>query len=427
MDGGLRLMVMLAVNNEYLCSLANKLPNRTCDDMEAVNLQLQAAKDMEAYVDAKSGAPGAGWYRIVRTPDEAHSVIAQGKLAVILGIEVDYLFNCRGEGDLDEDQLNRELDRYFDLGVRYVFPIHFSNNGFGGTAFQNPLIRSTGGGPISGRNPLGTIGAYTVQTENAQALGYSYRTGRRNVQGLTELGKLLVRGLIRRGMVIDIDHMSAYAKADTLDICEQLDCPAISGHSGFIDISLGDKRHEGQLLETEVERIRNLGGMVNPIVRQGGLAEIRNAGTVVPLPHLCGASSNSFAQAYLYAINKMAGRPTGIGTDFNGFAGLPGPRFGPDACPGGRGQGDAAPAVNYPFTAAATGATMDRSVVGDRAFDINTDGLAHVGMLPDFIADLEAQGITGKLLDPLLNSAEGYATLWDKAWSRADFSLPAGP
>ncbi|MER6374917.1 membrane dipeptidase, partial [Streptomyces mirabilis] len=425
-DGGLHLMVMLAVNNEYLCGLANKLPNRSCNDMEAVNLQLQAAKDMETYVDAKNGGPGSGWYRIVRTPEEAKAVIAQGKLAVILGIEVDYLFNCRNEQDLNEDQLARELDRYFDLGVRYIFPIHFSNNGFGGTAFQNALIRSTGGGPISGRNPLGTIGAYTVQTENAQALGYAYRTGRRNVQGLTDLGKALVRGLISRGMVIDIDHMSAYAKADVLDICEQLDCPVVSGHSGFIDISLGDKRHEGQLLDIEIERVRNLGGMINPIVRQGNLTEIRAAGTILPLPHFCGASSNSFAQAYLYAINKMAGMPTGIGTDFNGFAGLPGPRFGPDACPGGRGQGEASPEVTYPFTAAATGTVMDRSMVGDKTFDINTDGLAHVGMLPDFIADLEAQGITGKLLDPLLNSADGYAALWAKAWSKADWSLPGG-
>ncbi|MGH3998670.1 MAG: membrane dipeptidase, partial [Pseudonocardiaceae bacterium] len=420
-------MVMLAVNNEYLCGLANKLPDRTCNDMEAVDLQLQAAKDMEAYLDAKSGGPGSGWYRIVRTPTEARAVIAQGKLAVILGIEVDHLFNCRTEGDLTQDQLNEQLDRYFDLGVRYIFPIHFSNNGFGGTAFQNALIRSTGGGPGSGRNPLGTIGAYEIQTENAQDQGYAYRTGRRNVQGLTDLGKALIRGLINRGIVIDIDHMSAYAKADTFDICEQLDCPMVSGHSGFIDISLGEKRHEGQLTDAEVGRIRNLGGMVNPIVRQGGLTEIRAAGTDAPLPHVCGASSNSFAQAYLYALDKMAGAPTGIGTDFNGFAGLPGPRFGSDACPGGRGQGDNPPEVSYPFTAAATGATMERSVIGDKAFDINTDGLAHVGMLPDFIADLEAQGITGNLLDPLLNSAAGYITLWDKAWARADTSLPTGP
>ncbi len=139
-EGGLRLMVMLAVNNEYFCEHANKAPGRGCGDMEAVDLQLQAAKDMEAYIDAKSGGPGQGWYRIVHTPDEARTVIAAGKLAVVLGIEVDYLFNCRSEGDLTADQLRQEVDKYSALGVRHIFPIHFSNNGFGGTAFQNALI-----------------------------------------------------------------------------------------------------------------------------------------------------------------------------------------------------------------------------------------------------------------------------------------------
>jgi microsomal dipeptidase-like Zn-dependent dipeptidase len=416
-EGGLRLMVMLAVNNEFLCSLADRLPGRQCNDMEAVDLQLQAAKAMESYVDQKSGGAGEGWYRIVRSPAEAEAVIAAGKLAVVLGIEVDYLFDCRVESDLTIEQLNGLLDRYFDLGVRYVFPIHFGDNGFGGTAFQNALIRAVDAPGISPRNPAGTIGAYDIQTEDARELGYSYRTGRRNIRGLTELGKALVRGLITRGMVIDLDHMSAYAKADALEICEELDCPVISGHSGFVEISLGDKKHEGQLTDTEFERIRRLGGMVNPIVRQGTLEEIATA-SFSSVPHVCGGTTNSFAQAYLYAVNGMAGAPVGIGTDFNGFAGLPGPRYGPDACPGGGGS-DRQFEANYPFVVPSTGQLMDMSILGQKTFDFNVEGLAHVGMLPDLVADLEAQGITGTLLDPLLSSAAGFVALWRKAWSRA--------
>jgi len=420
-EGGLRLLVMLAVNNEFLCGLANRAPGRTCRDMEAVNLQLFSALAMEAHVDDQSGGPGRGWYRIVRTPGEARRVIAQGKLAVVLGIEVDYLFDCRSEADLTEEQLERALDRYFELGVRYVFPIHFGDNGFGGTAFQNALIRSTEiPGAVSPLNPLGTIGAYTILTEDGRELGYRYRTGRRNVRGLTDLGKSLIRGLVARGMVVDVDHMSAYAKADTFDICEELDCPVVSGHTGFIEVCLGDKRHEGQLTDPEVERIRKLGGVVCPIVRQGNLDQITTADAGISLPHTCGGSSNSFAQAYLYAVERMLGAPVGIGTDFNGFAGLPGPRFGPDACPGGRAAGgDDQSRVSYPFVAASTGQLMDRSVIGEKAFDVNTEGLAHVGMLPDFIADLQAQGITGGLLDPLLNSAAGFLAVWRKAWSRS--------
>lgn len=136
-DGGLRLMVMLAVNSEYMCSLVNR--KLSCNDMEAVDRQLDAAKEMEAYIDEKSGGPGQGWYRIVYTPEQARTVIASGNLAVVLGIEVDYLFNCHEEGDLDDERIGHELDKYYELGVRHVFPIHFGNNGFGGTAFQNGL------------------------------------------------------------------------------------------------------------------------------------------------------------------------------------------------------------------------------------------------------------------------------------------------
>jgi hypothetical protein len=61
---------------------------------------------------------------------------------------------------------------------------------------------------------------------------------------------------------------------------------------------------------------------------------------------------------------------------------------------------------------------MGKSVVGKKTFDFNNDGLAHVGMLPDLIADLERLGLTAKDLDPLLGSAEGYIQLWERVWSQ---------
>jgi microsomal dipeptidase-like Zn-dependent dipeptidase len=416
-EGGLRLMVMLAVNNEFMCGKINKLPGRTCNDMEAVDLQLQAAHDMEVYIDEKTGGPGQGWYRIVKTPAEAHAVIEAGKLAVVLGIEVDYLFNCHAEGDLTEDQLRQKLDRYYALDVRHLFPIHFSNNGFGGTAFQNPLIRDSGGGLVSDRNPVGTIGAYTIDTEDGQAWGYQYRAGRRNARGLTARGKTLIREMIARGMIIDVDHMSARSKGDTFDICEAADYPVVSGHTGFVDISNGDKRHEGQLLAEEIERIRTLGGIIAPIVHQGDLNQINTwrgpDQTVVE--HTCGNTSNTIIQAFLYAVSKMQGGAVGLGTDFNGFAGLPGPRFGADASPGGHIGPPPEMPLSYPFLAAATGQRLRKSVIGEKTFDFNYDGLAHVGMLPDLIADIENQGLNADELAPLLNSAEAYVALWGKA------------
>jgi hypothetical protein len=97
-QGGLRLMVMLAVNNEFLCR--HSCRSFGCNDMEAVDRQLTAARELEAFIDAEHGGPGQGWYRIVSTADEARAVIEAGNLAVVLGIEVDYPFNCHAEGDL---------------------------------------------------------------------------------------------------------------------------------------------------------------------------------------------------------------------------------------------------------------------------------------------------------------------------------------
>ena len=393
----------------------------SCNDMEAVDRQLAAAKEMEAYIDSKSGGPGKGWYRIVYTPDEARAVIMAGKLAVVLGIEVDYLFNCHREGDLTEDLLRAQLDKYYAAGVRHLFPIHFDNNGFGATAFQNGLqfgidvenpVNNEPGLPL---NPFPVFAAYTVATEDAQPFGYDYRTGRRATQGLTELGKTLIREMIARGMIIDIDHMSARAKAEVLDICEAARYPVVAGHVGFVEISRGDKAHEGQLLAAEVERIRRLGGMVGVIVRQGTKDQIktwRGPGQTV-VDHTCSNTSETWVQAYLHAVAKMQGRPVAFGTDFNGLIPPTGPRFGPDACLREGGISAHANAVAYPFTAASTGERMDHSVVGEKTFDINDDGLAHIGLLPDFIADLQALGLTKKDLAPLLHSAEEYIQVWE--------------
>ena len=267
---------------------------------------------------------------------------------------------------------------------------------------------------------------YPVLTEDGRAFGYEYRTGRRNVQGLTSLGKTLIREMIARGMTFDVDHMSARSKADTLDICEAADYPVLSGHTGFVDICRGEKRHEGQLLSQEVERIRKLGGMVAIIAHQGTLEEIDTwQGPGQPsIPHTCGNSSNTVVQAYLYAASKMQGGPVAFGTDFNGLAGLPGPRFGSEDCPG-NGTSGGSSRMTYPFVAAASGRSMPKSVVGQKTFDFNDDGLAHVGMLPDLIADFQDMGLSQVDLDPLLNSAEGYVTLWEKAWRRAGRSSGA--
>lgn len=60
-----------------------------------------------------------------------------------------------------------------------------------------------------------------------------------------------------------------------------------------------------------------------------------------------------------------------------------------------------------------------------RDFDINLDGLAHYGMLPDFIQDLKNSGMGEADLQPLFRSAEEYIRVWERAEDRAHANQPA--
>jgi hypothetical protein len=59
--------------------------------------------------------------------------------------------------------------------------------------------------------------------------------------------------------------------------------------------------------------------------------------------------------------------------------------------------------------------TMGKGSVGQRTYDFNTDGLAHIGLVPDMIADWQNMGLSAKDLDPLFDSAAGYVRLWARA------------
>ena len=44
--------------------------------------------------------------------------------------------------------------------------------------------------------------------------------------------------------------------------------------------------------------------------------------------------------------------------------------------------------------------------IGNRPFNYNNDGLANIGLYPDFIADLQRIGLSNQDLNPLFHSAE---------------------
>ena len=55
----------------------------------------------------------------------------------------------------------------------------------------------------------------------------------------------------------------------------------------------------------------------------------------------------------------------------------------------------------------------------ERKVDFNTEGMIHIGLLPEVIEDARRDGVTDKTLEPLFRSAEAYIRMWEKAEARA--------
>lgn len=467
-DGGLRLIVNLAVSNEVLCRFLGN--DHACDDMTNVKLQIDAAKKLEEEIDRENDCEvnGNGWYRIARSPSEARKIIADGAMAVVLGVEVDTILNCY-RPDLTRTGCSAEVvrKRLADLresGVRHVFPIHLIDNGFGGTGAYNEFFNwgnaVVNHGLLKVRNCSKEAYEFHYGEPSTRTTGliaamaryfgvpygsYKDYPAQCNARGLEPLGCDLIQALMDQKLIIDVDHMSVLSRKKVLDLAEWRQYPGlVSGHSGFFALYRGDKKSEGQLTDEETNRLLDLGGLLAPILHHGETDELityAHASTGTKVVNDCGNSAKSFAQGYLYAVDKMkeAMKRTekdpnkyrastvlgvGYGSDLNGLAGMPTPRFGPFAC-GGDGNAQTHP-VKYPLTAFGN-KPMDRSQAGHRVFDINVDGFAHVGMLPDFIAELAAIGLTERDLAPLWSSAEAYISMWERVENWKPMSTTAAP
>lgn len=79
--GGQRMMVVDAVNNNVICALPVTPGQGTCDDMATVRKQVAETRKLQAFIDEQYGGPGSG--------------VREGKLAVVLGMEVSNPFGCK--------------------------------------------------------------------------------------------------------------------------------------------------------------------------------------------------------------------------------------------------------------------------------------------------------------------------------------------
>jgi hypothetical protein len=434
---GLRLLVQHATTQETLCKIVVGLgfqPKRyDCNDMVAVDRIIEATFALERYVDALSGGPGKGWFRIVLSPLEAREEIKAGNLAVVLGIETSDLFNCFlvpfGEfTECTEADVVAKLDEYYDKGVRVLFPVHKFDNAFsagdgdrsiselgnflhtghyanfikcpedlltfpggfdrGGLNFANlnqprEVFDSPPPFDVSNfeENPLGTLLPYR-DLFSGGALDSEYCQN----HGLTDLGEFLIKEMMKRGMIIEVDHLSRKSYKRAYEMLVENDYPAMGTHG---------LNNNGLLYQ--------LGGM-----SKSNLGRCRSTNETATM-------DDGFQERIQLMREKGAFPAEGFGFDLNGLAGSPGPRFGENS---GCSEPQTDEGITYPFKSYAGDITLEQPVVGDRTLDFNKEGMVHLGLVAELIEDVRRDGVTDEELEPLFKSAQGYLRMWEKSERR---------
>ncbi|HKP55624.1 MAG TPA: membrane dipeptidase [Polyangiales bacterium] len=432
---GLRLICALAVNNEYLPHLFHGGFSPKNSDQAAIGAQLAGIARMVE--EHKS------WMEIALTPANARRIVGEGKLAVVLGVEVDSIGGWVRPEDTTEQAAQALVDDLFAKGVRAMTPIHLANNALGGTAcfrdafnilnhwlHRNTPDASKAFWEIDAQADVRGVEFLLGRDADDQRLRnvYTYKMpayprsdGHINRLGLTPIGRTWIRRMMQRGMLVDIDHMSQHSRDGVMQLAEQAQYPVISSHSCFRELGIARKdaaagrlrgvRSEFMLERAFVTRIRQLGGMLGPATRVGPLAAYAHPdhpsfGTVSQQD-----TSHGWAHSYLYAVELMGDAGgVGVGTDFNGFAEQPKARFA-GSVPIGPGR-----KVRYGVDQMVQTTQLLRQSdrPGNRRFDFNRDGLAHYGLLPDFVRDVANQYGSDEPLVPFFRSAQRFIETWER-------------
>jgi len=445
-DGGLRVMVALSHNNRLLGEAVgpgNFTPSAPgmpvsgpTDDQHSSDLQIA---EIKAFVLRHPDL-----MEVALTAADVNRIVLANKIAIVLGIEIDNIGNFNQQPAIQQPSIGfgmiaGEIQRLYNQGVRYIFPIHLTDNIFGDTAiydakfnfanyretnqFWTVLCALPPAPPFLGDEigfKLGGISSFAqvLQTQlhapsgalpSAPACPAGHKNGR-NQTGLTSYGEFAIKEMMRRGMIIDIDHMSHRAAERALQIAEGIaggGYPLMSGHSGIRAQNVPDFNAENSRTRTQLQRIGCLQGMFGL-----GTSE---------------ADAYEWAREYVDAFTEMSKpfAPTSqcpnrvsfgpgsvaFGTDMNSLVKTPRPTMPPGLKPGAPARAGLYAAPGFPTV---------RSSTGGKTWDYNLEGVAHYGMLADFVKDVRTapanQGFNGADLvdNHLMRSADYFWHMWQK-------------
>lgn len=434
-EGGLRIMVALTVNSELLAELING--NQPYDDKYVADLQTD---EMIAMVSRHSD-----FMEIAYSPADLRRIVSQGKLAVILGMEVDRLGNFGRPGvPVNETAIRNEINRLYRKGIRYIFPIHLIDNSFGGTAVYSMLFnfankhangyhfrveRSTDpnikyranltDGPLGAENslilglngllqgigqlpapcfndllkcspPPGKVlccGSYqnvlNIMQPTPELDAYKFIPGGHvNSLGLTRAGEIAINEMMKLGMIIDIDHMSDKSILRALEIAESI--------PGGYPLNMG----HNELRSAEGKERNVTPAVVSRLMRLGGMFGVGTANI----------DPRTFVKNYMDVWNAAGRKSLGIGTDVNGFERLP------------YTTRNEINSLNFYTGFFGNGVIKTKCKTGNKTWDyLKEGGVAHYGLLPEFLYDVKLTPLGGdEVYKQLMKSAESFAKMWER-------------
>jgi microsomal dipeptidase-like Zn-dependent dipeptidase len=404
-QGGLNIMVALATHSHCMADAAET--SGPYDDKTVMDSSVEGIKNL---VNQSS------FMEVALSPEDVRRIVGAGKLAVILGVEMDNLGNFYNPVEKKNAVYNpnpswvevqTEIDRLWKLGVRYILPIHITNNIFGGAALYESSFnisnkynngvefipeevntRETGIGfqlehPIVSNNIeasflakiiFGLVGGILPDVVNpSRPENYTYWSskngfGHRNSLGLTLMGKQALSYMMQKGFIIDVDHISEKGVTELMDFCLLHNYPLNSGHN--------ELREEGGNENNRTEL------QYRQIIQTGGMIGLGHAGM-----------AHAFVKRWRRTLGVVGLKNVAIGTDVNGFFPLP--------------AVDTTLTIKYD-------ATLKKCTTGNRIWDINVDGFAQYGLFPDYIRSWEAAGLTETEKNTFMLSAEYFTQMWER-------------
>jgi microsomal dipeptidase-like Zn-dependent dipeptidase len=415
-DSGQRVMVALAVNNLTIAAGVSGPGDGPTDDKASAELQIA---EITSFVGRHND-----FMEIALTPADLRRIVAANKMAIVLGVEIDNIGNFNkvgGSGPMTYD----EVARLHKLGVRYAFPIHLIDNKFGGTAVYKNIFNLSNyhvtgkfwdlkcAEPGEGIKHKFVVDGFDFPLAGAKATKLQVdiarnppdppkcgTQGHKNTVGLTNMGERAIYEMMTRGMLIDIDHMSEAAANKTLDKAEAVPggYPIVSGHNQ--PRALAEDPNENNRTWLQLERIGKLGGMF-------GLGSD-------------GVKASDFLAQYMQSTEGPGRNTKGVGagrvafgSDLNGL--VRGPR--PAVMAASTSPQDlmkATQQINACFERIYNSSFV-RSKTGDKEWNYCAAGVAHYGMMADFLQDIYGQKQGAFLQTNIMQNAEMFARMWEKA------------